>query len=102
MSLLLPGWFWKSYGYTVYNGFWLKAGQQNGGDYIHSHVTLSTRPYLFTIQWIDMRETSCIIYWIEIDLANSIILYVNNEGQMITLSKQTVLLEILTNSENED
>ena len=25
MSLLLPGWFWKSNGYTVYNGFRLKA-----------------------------------------------------------------------------
>ena len=35
-----------------------------------------------------MRETSCIIYWIEIYLANSVILHVNNEGQMITLSKQ--------------
>ena len=47
-----------------------------------------------------MRETSCIIYWIEIYLVDSVILLLNNWSQMITLSKQTVLLEILTNSEN--
>lgn len=47
-----------------------------------------------------MRETSCIIYWIEIYLVDTVILLLNNWGQMITLSKQTVLLEILSNSEN--